>query len=216
MKPNFRPTIAAAIGLCATVAAAQAPTAIALDFEGAATDQLPCEPGLTGGGGAVDWQVLEDPTAPAGPRVLAETTADRTNNRYPLCILPEPAIADVAIAVSFKAVSGTVDQAAGVMVRVQDENNYYIARANALEGNVRFYKVENGQRVQVAGANINVPSGQWQALELRVRGNAIEVLFNGVSLFSTGDGTFANRGRVGLWTKADSVTYFDQLIVTPL
>jgi hypothetical protein len=212
---GYRLVVAGITAIVAPIAFAQAPTATVVDFEAAAA-ALPCEPGLTGGGAPVEWQLLDDPTAPAGPRVLAETSGDATNFRFPLCILPDQTPADVSIVTSFKAVEGRVDQAAGVMVRLQDANNYYIARANALEGNVRFYKVENGQRIQIASANVVVANGQWQTLELRMQGNRAEVLLNGVILFDAVDETFAAGGRVGVWTKADSLTYFDGIVVTPL
>jgi hypothetical protein len=215
MKRSVLPATFGILGLGVALAFAQAPPPLTVDFESPGSEP-PCEPGLTGGGNAVNWQLLDDPTAPAGPRVLAETSVDPTNYRFPLCIFPDPVLVDVGVSVAFKPVAGSVDQAAGVILRAQDENNYYIARANALEGNVRFYKVENGQRVQLAGSNVPVLRGEWQTLELRARGNTFEILLNGTVLFSATDSTFPAAGRVGLWIKADSLTYFDQFVVTPL
>ncbi len=116
----------------------------------------------------------------------------------------------------FKPVSGEVDRAAGIAVRLADRNNYYVVRANALEDNVRLYKVVGGQRRQFAGANIKVPSGVWQELRLTARGDRFEVFLNGKSLYGATDTTFANPGRVALWTKADSVTHFDDLRIQTL
>jgi hypothetical protein len=196
-------------------AMAQAPATI--DFELAALGAAgACTPGLTAGGGPVDWRIVEDVDAPAGGHVLAQLSSDRTGNRFPVCVFAAPEAADVAITVAFRAVSGTVDQAAGVMVRVIDENNYYVARANALEDNVRLYKVVDGVRTQLAGANTPVVPGIWQTLGIRIEGNMIEVLFNGDPLFATQDETFASSGRTGVWTKADSVTYFDKVEITVL
>jgi hypothetical protein len=115
-------------------------------FEDAATGAPPpgFSFGLTGGGRPVRWVVLEDPSAPAGAKVLAETSQDRTSDRFPLAILDGFEARDVAVSVRFKPVSGTVDQAAGLMVRLRDPRNYYIARANALENNVRLYRVVDG------------------------------------------------------------------------
>jgi hypothetical protein len=169
--------------------------------------------GLTGKGGPVRWKLLEDETAPNGPTVLAETSDDPTNNRFPLAILKGFEAKDVEVRVRFKPVSGKVDQAAGLMVRVRDANNYYIARANALEDNVRLYKVVDGKRQQFAGVKVKVPRGEWQQLGLRAEGDRLTVSLDGKELFSATDRTFAGAGRVGLWTKADSLTYFDDLVV---
>ena len=97
------------------------------------------------------------------------------------------------------------------MWRYQSPANYYVVRANALEDNVRLYKVVKGDRQQFAGANAKVPSGVWQELRLVVRGNRFEVFFGSKSLYSATDATFTAAGRVALWTKADSVTWFDDL-----
>jgi hypothetical protein len=143
--------------------------------------------------------------------VLAETSKDTTDYRFPLAIFDQPVAADLDVAVRFKAVSGEVDRAAGLVVRLSDANNYYVVRANAAEDNVRLYKVVGGQRRQFAGANVKVPSGVWQELRLVARGSRFEVFLNGKSLYSATDTTFTAAGKVALWTKADSVTYFDDL-----
>ena len=200
-----------------TTAAAQAPQP-ARDFEDAATGAPP--PGfsfaLTGGGGPVRWLVLEDLSAPAGPKVVAEVSQDRTSDRFPLAIQDGFEARDVAVSVRFKPVSGTLDQAAGLVVRLRDPGNYYIARANALEDNVRLYRVVDGRRVQFAGADVRVPRDRWQTLSLRVEGDRFAVALDGRVLFTATDRTFADGGRVGLWTKADSLTHFDALGVEAL
>ena len=155
--------------------------------------------------------VLEDASSPAGPKALAETSKDRTSDRFPLAILDGFEARDVAVSVRFKPVSGTVDQAAGLVVRLRDPRNYYIARANALEGNVRLYRVVDGRLMQFAGVDVPVPRDRWQTLGLRVEGERFEVSLDGRTLFSATDRTFAEAGRVGLWTKADSLTHFDAL-----
>jgi hypothetical protein len=184
-----------------------------MDFESGQVGGLP--PGvttaLTGSGGPVKWAILEDASAPAGPKVLAETSKDTTDYRFPLAIFAEPVAADLDVAVRFKPVSGEVDRAAGLAVRLADANNYYVVRANAAEDNVRLYKVVAGQRRQFAGVNIKVPSGVWQELRLTARGSRFEVFLDGKSLYSATDTTFPAAGKVALWTKADSVTYFDDL-----
>ncbi|MDQ3492803.1 MAG: hypothetical protein M3452_06035, partial [Chloroflexota bacterium] len=136
-----RSTLAALAFLAASLSGGQGRQETPLTFEDAPTGAPP--PGfsfaLTGGGGPVRWVVLEDPSAPAGGKVLAETSQDRTSGRFPLAILDGFEARDVAASVRFRPISGTVDQAAGLMVRLRDPRNYYIARANALENNVRLY-----------------------------------------------------------------------------
>jgi len=167
---------------------------------------------LTGKGPAVLWEVVDDASAPSG-RAVAELSGDDTSYRFPLLIFDNIVERDVDVAVRFKPVSGTVDQAGGLIARAQDENNYYVTRANALEDNVRLYKVVEGQRQQLAGADVQVPPGRWHELRLRIKGQHIEVFLNGSKLFTATDSTFPNSGKVGLWTKADSLTHFDELLV---
>ena len=178
-----------------------------IDFESPGAIQ----PMLTGKGGPVAWSVIDDPTAPAGAKVLAQTSKDKTDYRFPLAVFDQPALQDLDVAVRFKPVSGEVDRAAGIAVRLVDRDNYYVVRANALEDNVRLYRVVKGDRHQFAGANVKVPSGVWQELRLVVRGTRFEVFFEGRSLYVATDAVFATAGRVALWTKADSVTSFDDL-----
>ncbi|MGE5152203.1 MAG: hypothetical protein ACM3II_18955 [Rhodospirillaceae bacterium] len=181
-----------------------------IDFESSVAFQ----PMLTGKGGPVAWSVIDDPTAPAGSKVLAQTSKDTTDYRFPIAVFDQPVLADLDIAVRFKPVAGDVDRAAGIAVRLADRDNYYVVRANALEDNVRLYKIVKGDRRQFAGANVKVPSGVWQDLRLVVRGNRFEVFFEGKSLYSATDTTFIAAGRVALWTKADSVTSFDDVRIT--
>jgi hypothetical protein len=171
---------------------------------------------LGGQGAPGAWRIQEDPSAPAGRRVLSQTSTDATSYRFPLCIYDRLTAKDAEVAVKFRAVSGKVDQAAGLVVRFQDANNYYIVRANALENNVRLYRVVAGRRQQFAGADVNVTSGQWHSLTLHVRGTHFKVFFNERLLFEADDATFSGAGKIGLWTKADSVTYFDNLTITGL
>jgi len=122
----------------------------------------------------------------------------------------------------FKPVSGNGDQAAGLVWRYKDANNYYIVRSNARENNVVLYKVENGKRTDLPlkglgrtyGQKVPVPSGQWGTLRVTAAGNLFTVFLNGKQLFEVEDSTFPDPGKVGVWTKADSVTYFDNLSVT--
>ena len=169
---------------------------------------------LTGQGAKAEWVVKADPTAPSQPNVLAQVSKDKTDYRFPLAILDEGSFKDLELSVKFKAVSGEVDRAAGLVFRLKDANNYYIVRANALEGNYRLYHVVAGKRQQFAGANLKVASDEWHELKIECVGNKITCYYDGEKKIDATDNTFSDAGKVGLWTKADSVTYFDDLRVT--
>ncbi len=169
---------------------------------------------LTGHGSAGTWTVQQDPTAPSKPNVLAQTSTDTTDYRFPLAILEEGSFKDLDVSVKFKAVSGKVDQAGGLIFRAQDANNYYVVRANALEDNYRLYHVVAGSRRQFAGVRLRVTPNQWHTLRVEVVGNHFKCFYDGELKFEATDNTFPNAGKVGLWTKADSVTYFDDLSIT--
>ncbi|MBX3295856.1 MAG: DUF1080 domain-containing protein [Acidobacteria bacterium] len=194
------------------------------NFDQDAAGNLPAKfhDALTGKGSQGKWEIQADPTAPSGPNVLAQTSADRTKNRFPVAMSDEGSFLDLDLSVKFKPISGKVDQAAGLVWRYMDANNYYIARANAREGNVVMYKVENGVRTDLPvkgegrtyGKKAKVPANEWSSLRIVMVGNLAEVHLNGAKLFEVEDETFKDAGKVGLWTKADSVTYFDDLSVT--
>jgi len=178
----------------------------------------------TGPGGAPRWVIREDASAPSGRRVFVQERADATRARFPLAVYDKMSIADGRIAVKFKPISGKVDQAAGIVWRYRDSDNYYLVRANALEGNVVLYKVERGQRSDLDpvdaglfayGTKAPVRSGAWQELRVEVRGDSFRVSLDGAHLFDVRDATFAGPGKVGLWTKADSVTAFDDFSIVP-
>jgi hypothetical protein len=169
----------------------------------------------TGQGSESHWTVTQDATAFSG-RAIEQTSADRTDYRFPLAIFDSVVARNVDVSVSFKPVAGRVDQAGGIAVRVLDVNNYYVVRANALEDNVRFYRVVEGRREQVAGANTKVASNEWHTLGLKADGDVFTIEFDGKTLFTTTDKTFAGAGKIALWTKSDSVTRFDQISIDVL
>jgi hypothetical protein len=169
----------------------------------------------TGRGGVGEWTVTADSTATSG-RAIEQVSTDKTDYRFPLAIHESLSAANLNAEIRFKAVAGTIDQAAGIVVRLQDADNYYVARANALEDNVRFYRIVAGRREQLGGANLKVPPKQWHWLGLRAEGERFTVSYDGKTLFGVTDKTFAEAGGVALWTKADSVTRFDQLTITLL
>jgi hypothetical protein len=192
-------------------AQAQAPAKVTIDFEKFATGAAPVgfTSHLTGQGTTGKWEIREDSSAPGGPKVLAQISTDATDYRFPVLVYDAFTAKDVEVSVACKAVAGIVDQACGVVARFADKNNYYIARANALENNVRLYHVAAGRRVQFAGTKHAVTSGQWHTLALEIKGAHFRVSFDGKLLFEAEDKTFAGAGKVGVWTKADSVTHFD-------
>jgi hypothetical protein len=169
----------------------------------------------TGRGSEGEWTVTADPSADGG-RAIEQISTDRTDYRFPLAIDESLSAANLQMEIRFKAVAGKVDQAGGIVVRLQDADNYYVARANALEDNVRFYRVVNGRREQLHGADVKVTSGEWHSLGLNAEGERFTVSYDGKELFSVKDTTFAEAGGVALWTKADSVTRFDRLKISVL
>jgi hypothetical protein len=172
--------------------------------------------GRTGGGKPGSWIVKADPDAPSKPNVLAQVEADGTDNRFPVAVANEPSLRDVRLSVKCKPMSGSVDQACGLVFRYRDENNYYLTRANALENNVRLYHVKDGQRRQFEGWNGTVTGKAWHELRVDARGDHFEVYWDGKRVIDGHDRTFPDAGKVGVWTKADSVTYFDDLAAAPL
>lgn len=169
----------------------------------------------TGKGGEGEWRVVEDPTAAAG-RAIEQRSTERTDYRFPLAIDDSFSAADLNVELRFKTVGGKIDQAGGIAVRLADADNYYVARANALEDNVRFYRVVNGRREQLEGANLKVTTNEWHSLGLRAEGERFTVSYDGKVLFGVTDKTFTEAGGVALWTKADSVTRFDQVKIIAL
>jgi hypothetical protein len=177
---------------------------------------------LTGQGHPGKWLIRQDEGSPSSGLVLAQTDADATGYRFPHCVVDRVVAQDLTLAVRFKPVSGNGDRAAGLVWRYRDQDNYYVVRANALENNVVLYKVEGGRRTDLPlrgegrtyGKKTTVPSGAWSTLAVKVAGNLFEVTLNGSKLYQVEDATFSQPGRVGVWTKADSVTYFDDLQIT--
>jgi hypothetical protein len=168
--------------------------------------------GVTGQGNA-RWEIVADDSAPSAPNVLRQSA----EAAFCWAVDSSQSIRDGFAEVRLKPTAGKEDQAGGLVWRFRDANNYYVVRANALEGNVVLYKTVNGKRssVQVKGrmfgygVDIDVPKGKWSTLRVEFVDSTFTVSFNGKKLFDVEDQTFQNAGAVGLWTKADSVTLFD-------
>jgi hypothetical protein len=169
----------------------------------------------TGEGDAAEWTLVADAGAEGG-RAITQVSKDKTDYRFPLAIYKPFSGRDVEVSVRFKPVAGTVDQAGGIAVRLLTPDDYYVVRANALEDNVRFYRVVAGKREQLAGANIKVAPNVWHTLALKAEGDRFSISYDAQALFAAQDATFPNAGKVALWTKADSVTHFDTIAITPL
>lgn len=199
--------------------------ALAIGFDDERAGSLP--PGwksaVTQKGALPRWEIVEDPSAPTKPNVLAQLSSEPARAQFPLAVYEKASYRNGDLSVKFKPISGKVDQAAGLVWRYRDENNYYIVRANALEDNVVLYKVEGGKRTSLApkgtpagtyGVDLEVPGGRWSSLRVVFEGPLLTVFFDGEKLFEVEDATFTEAGSVGLWTKADSVTHFDDFQIT--
>jgi hypothetical protein len=157
------------------------------------------------GSGTAKWAIEKDESALSKPNVLKQSG----QATFPVCFKNDTSLKDGFVEVKFKPVAGKADQAGGVIWRVQDANNYYISRANALEDNVTIYHTINGKRVAFKNINTKVTSGVWHTLRVDFKGNKFTVTFDGNKVIDATDESFANAGKVGVWTKADSVTLFD-------
>ena len=157
------------------------------------------------GSGTAKWSVEKDNSAPSKPNVLKQSG----QATFPVCFKNDTNIKDGFVEVKFKPIAGKEDQAGGVIWRLQDANNYYIARANALENNVTIYHTIKGKRTEKKRTNVKVSSGTWHTLRVDFSGNHFTVTFDGKKALEWEDDTFQNAGKVGVWTKADSVTEFD-------
>ena len=159
-----------------------------------------------------EWKVAADGDAPSKPGVLAQL-ARSSSPTFNIALVQDTNYKDVDIAVSMKAVAGKIDQGGGLVWRAKDAKNYYIARYNPLEDNYRVYKVENGRRVELQSANIRSSPG-WHTLRVTMAGDRIECHYDGKKFLDVKDSTFPAAGKIGLWTKADAQTHFDNLMVS--
>ncbi len=170
---------------------------------------------LTGQGRPGNWQVVVDENAREG-KALAQLSKEKISDRFPLAIYQRINQANVEVTVWFQPVFGSIARAAGVVVRFVDPNNYYVARASALEHKVSFHRVVDGKFQQLAAANVYVVPGEWHGLTLLADRDQFIVTYNGKAVLTATDSTIRSAGRVGLWTQADSIVHFDWLVVRAL
>jgi hypothetical protein len=165
----------------------------------------------TGQGEGSIWQVVEDDTAPSKAGLVLAQTAKSPGGVFNICVAEDTDYKDVTLSVSFKAVAGKRDQGGGFVWRYCDHDNYYICRMNPLEDNYRVYHVVNGKRVQTGGKEgIKIPTGEWHKLKVEVKGNEMRGYLDSEKIWEVTDDTFKDSGKVGLWTKADAQTHFDE------
>jgi len=195
--------------LSATTVVAVFAAATAVNFDDLKAGAAP--PGWTAtktGTGDVKWTIERDDTAPSKPNVLKQSG----QATYPICLKDDTSLKDGFVEVKFKPISGREDQAGGLIWRAQDANNYYVARANALENNVTIYHTINGRRTEKKRTRMTVKTNQWHTLRVDFIGSHFTVLLDAKSAIDWEDTTFKQAGRVGVWTKADSVTAFDDFV----
>ncbi len=181
---------------------------------------------VTGQGKPGDWKVILDetpslfppltPGAPAMARrqVLAQMAQDPTDEHFPLLILDDEIFGDFLVTTRFKTVRGDKERMAGIAFRIQNETNYYVIRASSLGNTFRFYKVVNGVRSLPIGPEVAIPSGVWHELNVECKGNQIHCLLNGKELIPVLTDNSFLRGKIGFWTKSDSVSYFADTKIT--
>ncbi len=189
-----------------TLMAGSALAAGTINFDDAKAGEAP--PGWTAtktGKGEARWTIEKDDTAPSKPNVLKQS-GEAT---YPVCLKNGTSLKDGFVEVKFKPVSGKEDQAGGLIWRAKDSDNYYIARANALEDNVTIYHTIKGKRTEKKRTSMKVTAGEWHKLRVEFQDHHFTVIFDGKKAIEWNDNTFTEAGMVGVWTKADSVTLFD-------
>lgn len=208
MSPFIAGTVAGACMCGLSWGSAMAETT---NFDQDQTGALPSgwKSGVTGRG-SPKWMVERDDTAPSPPNVLKQSGS----GTFPWCVKTDTSIENGSVEVKFKPISGREDQAGGVIWRWKDGDNYYIARANALENNVSLYHTTNGRRNTIKYVNAPVAKNQWHTLKVDFSGNSIRVAVDGKVHIEQEDNHISGAGAVGVWTKADSVTAFDDFSYT--
>ncbi|MCC7171948.1 MAG: hypothetical protein IT459_16000 [Planctomycetes bacterium] len=162
------------------------------------------------------WEIAADPTAPSAPNVLRMARENHTSEgTFNLCWTDQIQFKNGELFVRFRADGGVEDQGGGILWRARSNQDYYVCRMNPLEHNFRLYWVKDGRRKQIAGCDLDVPMGEWHVLSVTHVGTRIECSIDGEVLLATDDTTFDDAGGVGLWTKADAVTSFDDFAVVP-
>jgi len=154
----------------------------------------------------LNWKIIDD----NGNKVAAQLAVNQ-GDYYNLLVLDKPGYKNLSMSVKIKSVSGDEDQGGGLVWRYTDNNNYYITRYNPLEKNLRLYHVVNGKRIQIKSVDGNIKSNEWFTLSVTMNGTKITCSLNDSVLMEITDDVFIQPGKVGFWTKADAITYFNDL-----
>ena len=185
--------------------------AMTWSFDDASVGELPkgWTAAKTGEGPGSEWKIVKD----GKQKVLAQTSAEGNKRLFNLCVADEPKLADLEISVAIKPIAGKIDQGGGPVWRYQDANNYYVCRWNPLEDNFRLYQVIDGHRTQMDHAVLTVPTDTWHTIRVMQEGGRIYCFFDGLMLLEAQDSAIKAAGRIGLWSKADAVSYFKDISV---
>ncbi len=195
---------------------------LSFDFSKTALNETPSNflSAITGEGKPGDWKILEIDTpsefAPLSTnapsvskrRVLAQLSEDKTDEHFPLLIYNDETFRDFSFTTRFQCVRGEKEQMAGIAFRIQDEKNYYVVRASSLGNSFRFFEIKNGQRTAVFGKDIPIPRGVWHEMKVECKGTEIFCFLNGQQVIPTINSSTFPAGKIGFWTKSDSVSYF--------
>jgi len=200
---------------------------LVLDFRQGKAGEIPrgFTPLLAGSGSPGEWKIVEDevpsllaPLSPNAPRggkqgVLAQLSKDTTDERFPMLVYSEETFGDFTLTTRFKLVSGTAEQMAGIAFRVQDEKNYYYIRASGLGNSFYFFKIVNGVRSEPIGNKMEIRRGVWHDLTIECKGTTIRALLNNKPAIPQLDDKSFTSGKIGFWTKSDSVSYFGDTVI---
>lgn len=168
----------------------------------------------TGKGDGSVWKVVADEAGPSKSGFALAQTAAGPRALFNLCVVEDASYKDLTLSVAFKAIKGEDDQGGGLVWRYQDANNYYVARMNPLESNFRVYKVVDGKRMELGRKeDLKAKAGEWHRIKIKQAGEQIECWFDEAKHLEVKDGTIAKAGKIGLWTKADAQTEFDDVRV---
>ncbi|MCX7355019.1 MAG: DUF1080 domain-containing protein [Alphaproteobacteria bacterium] len=211
--PSFARLALLALVLAAAPATAQTPPVV-VSFNDMTVGQAPLgfTTGLGGTGASSVWRIEDDPRAPRG-KVLMQKSTDSSSMRYPICIYDGIRTFNADVTVSFNIVSGKIAQVAGIALRATDEGNYYLARASAKDNAVTLSRFVGGSGSDLTSASVKVPPGTWQTLRFKIDRDRLTVYLNGQQVIDWSDSRHTREGRVGLWTRVDSVTMFDDLSI---
>ena len=212
--PSFVRLAILALLLASAPASAQTP-AVVISFNDMTTGQPPLgfTTGLGGTGASSIWRIEDDARAPRG-KVLIQKSTDSSSMRYPICMYDSIRTLNADVTTTFNIVSGKIDQVAGIALRVTDEGNYYLARASAKDNAVTLSRFVGGSGSDLTSTSVKVPAGTWQTLRFKIDRERLTVYLNGQQVIEWSDNRHTREGRVGLWTRADAVTMFDDLSIT--